>query len=114
MDEREQLRSIVRWRTKHKPDSAARLADALSELMENRISPRHTRFGSVVELWGGLLPAELAQHCKLADISSGQLKVQVDSPSYMHELRLCSSELLSEIQRQCPKARIEKIKFVIG
>ncbi len=113
MDGNEQLRNIVRWRTKPEFDATARLGDTLSELMENQISPRHVVFSSVVELFGRLLPAELARHCKLADISGGQLKVLVDSPSYMHELRLCSLELLGELQRQCPRARIRKIKLVI-
>jgi len=127
MDESKQLRNPVpirrepelkgcgvRWRTKPKLDRAVRLGDTLSELMENRISPRYARYSSVIELWGRLLPAELSRHCKLADISEGQLKVLVDSPSHMHELRLCNSELLGELQKQCPKARIRKIKFVIG
>ncbi len=114
MDENERLCNIVKWRTKPKADRAASLGDTINELMENQISPRHARFGSVAQLWGQLLPAELSQHCKLADVSAGQLKVLVDSPSYLHELRLCSSELIKELQRQCPRARIKKIRFIIG
>ena len=91
-----------------------RLGDLLSGLMEERISPRQARFELVSGLWSELLPAELGRHCRLADISGGQLKVLVDSPSYAHELRLCSSELLSELQRRCPRGRIKKIKIAIG
>jgi hypothetical protein len=40
--------------------------------------------------------------------------VQVDSPSYVYELQLCSSELLNELQQQCPKARLTRIKFVVA
>jgi len=114
MDQNERLCNIVKWRTKPKADKAARLGDTINELMENQISPRHARFGSVAQLWDQLLPAELSQHCRLADISAGQLKVLVDSPAYLHELRLCSSELIRELQRQCPRARIKKIRFAIG
>jgi len=32
----------------------------------------------------------------------------------MYELRLCSSELLNEVQQRCPRAGIKKIKFVIS
>ena len=113
MDESEQLRSILEWRTKQKPDRTARLGDTIKQLMENRISPQHARFGPIAQLWGQLLPEELYRHCELTDISGGQLKVLVDSPAYMYELRLCSSELLKELQRRCPKARIKKIKFVV-
>ena len=109
----ERLRSAVRWRTKRKPNRTVRLGNVLSELMENWISPQQAKFESVFELWSRLLPAELRRHCKIADISGGQLKVLVDSPSYMYELQLCSSELLKELQRGA-SVRIRKIKFVVG
>ena len=80
--------------------------------MDDQISPRQAQFSEVVEIWHRLLPAELCGHCEIIDISGGQLKVQVDSPSYMYELQLCSSELLKELQRQCPRVRLTKIKFV--
>jgi predicted nucleic acid-binding Zn ribbon protein len=116
MDEIERLRNADRAGVKRrtKPNSTATLGEALSELMEDRIVPQQSRFGSVTDLWSELLPAELYQHCRLAGISGGQLKVLVDSPSYMHELRLCSSQLLKELQQRCPKARIRRIKLVIG
>jgi predicted nucleic acid-binding Zn ribbon protein len=96
------------------PGRAVRLSDTLSELMNNHISPRQARFGSIAELWSQLLPAELSRHCRLHEVSSGQLKVLVDSPVYMYELKLCSSELLEELRRQCPRAKIKEIKFVVG
>lgn len=113
MDESEQLRNIVNWRKKQKRGGPVRLADALSELVENRVSPRQARFSAVAKLWNRLLPAELRQHCEITDISNGQLKVRVDSSSYMYELQLCSSELLGELQQQCPQVRLTKIKFAI-
>jgi predicted nucleic acid-binding Zn ribbon protein len=113
MGESERLRNAM-GRRRAGPDRATRLGDILSELMENRISPQQARFGTLAELWGELLPAELRWHCKLADISGGQLKVVVDSPSYANELRWCSSELLDELQRQFPRAKIKGIKFVVG
>jgi hypothetical protein len=82
--------------------------------MENRISPQQAKFGPIAEFWNQLLPEELRRHCKIADISGGQLKVLVDLPAYTYELQLCSSELLSELKRQCPRANIKKIKFVVG
>ncbi len=82
--------------------------------MAEQISPRQTKFSEVAEVWSQLLPAELRRHCEIADISGGQLVVQVDSPSYVYELQLCSSELLEELQQQCPKARLTKVKFVVA
>ena len=97
-----------------RPRSTVRLGDTLSELMEDEIRPQQGRFGSIVQLWGQLLPAELSSHCRIVDISAGRLKVLVDSPSYMYELQLCSSAVLKELQRRCPQARLQKIKLAVG
>lgn len=112
MDEDGRLRSVIKWRMR--PDRAEKLGDTLSRFMKGRVLPQQARFGPVVELWEQLLPVELSQHCKIADISGGQLKVRVDSSSYMYELQLCSSELLENLQRLCPRARIKQIKLVVG
>lgn len=112
MDEDERLCNVIKWRMR--PDRAEKLGDTLSRFMEGWVSPRQARFGPVIEMWGQLLPAELSRHCEIADISGGKLKVRVDSSSYMYELQLCSSELLINLQRLCPRARIKQIKFVIG
>jgi hypothetical protein len=95
-------------------DGPARLGDAVRDVLENRISPRQARFSSVVESWQQLVPVEFACHCKLADLTAGTLKVMVDSPSYMYEMQLCRSALLSELQRECPHARIRKIDLAVG
>jgi len=114
VDEGEQLRKAVKWRAAHRANNTVSLGDVLSELMENRVSPQQTRFGLITEAWNQLLPAELCQHCRIVDISSGRLKVLVDSSSYMYELQLLSCELLGELARQCPQARIREIKFAVG
>jgi hypothetical protein len=110
----EQSGKITRWQTPQKPAGAVRLGDTVRALLEGWISPQQTRFESICELLTRLLPIELREHCKITDISGGQLKVLVDLPSYMYELQLCSSELLKELRRRCPQARIKKIKFVVG
>lgn len=118
MDQSKQLFNLdeiaIKQRADRNRNRARRLGDVLNELMGSNISPRQARFACVDELWSQLLPPELEQHCRLADITSGQLKVLVDSPSHLHELQLCGLELLAELQRQCPQARIKKIKFTIG
>ena len=114
MNEDQQLRDAVKWQRKPDPDRAVRLGNVTMELMKNRISPQQARFGPIAELWTLLLPDELRRHCKIVGFYSGQLKVQVDSPAYMYELKLCSSELLSEMQQQCPRTNIKKIKLVVG
>jgi hypothetical protein len=104
----------VKRRTRPGSNKAVRLGDVLGELMEGQISPRQARFESIVDLWCQLLPVELRRHCKIADISGGQLKVLVDSSSYANELRWCSSQLLEELGQRCPQARIKRIKVAVG
>ncbi|MHC4363559.1 MAG: DciA family protein [Planctomycetota bacterium] len=104
----------VGFRAKSYSGKTARLGESVRRLMDDMVSPRRARFASVAELWDQLLPEELLRHCRLADVSGGQLKVLVDSPPYMHELRMCSSELLGELQRRCPQARLKQIRFAIG
>lgn len=98
---------------KRRSKEAVRLSEATSEFMASHIQPQQNRFDSVVGLWDELLPAGLAEHCEIVEISSGRLKVHVDSPSYMYELQLCRSELLNELQKY-PAIRIKDIKFIIG
>ena len=114
MHGREQLRNSMKGRAKRRLDRTVRLGQAVQQLMAAQISPRQASFDAVVEVWRQVLPAELCQHCEIIDVSSGQLKVQVDSPSYRYELQLCGSELLRELQRRCPRVRLTKIKFVVA
>ena len=92
---------------------AVRLDIIVKELLVDNISMRQNIYDSVGRLWRQLLPPELLQHCSIDDISGGLLRVRVDSPIYAHELQLCSSELLKELQRRCPQARIQKIKTIL-
>lgn len=113
-DEGEQLRKAVRWQAAPRADNTVSLGNALSGFIENRVLPQQIRFGLIAEAWSQLLPAELCQHCRIAEVSGSRLKVIADSPSYMYELQLLSYELLKELARQCPQVRIREIKFAVG
>jgi len=114
MNQDEQFRSAVKNRKGRYMNGSVRLGDIAKELMENRISPQQAKFGSIPQVWNQLLPEELRRHCKIVGFSGGWLKVLVDLPAYKYELQLCSSQLLSELQQQCPRAHIKKIQFVVG
>jgi len=114
VEDEQLLHNTVERRRARKSDSTVRLGEVVQNFMTKWVSPRQARFGAVAELWSQLLPAELCRHCEIVDISGGELKVSVDSPAYKYELQLCSSEILEELQQQCPKARLTKIKFVVA
>lgn len=106
--------SSINWRSQPVQQMPVRLGDIIKERMDQWISPQQRKFASVVQLWSKLLPDELRQHCRLTDISAGKLWVSVDSPSYMYELQLCSSEIIAELRRCCPQVRIKTIKIALA
>ena len=99
---------------RRKDQSATALGQAVGQLMDSRIAPNCQKYGAIAQCWAELLPAELAAHSRIADFSSGELKVAVDSSSHLYEMRLCANELLEVLQRNCPQAKIRQIKFIIG
>ena len=108
------MRRMVEGRRLQHSDRTVSLGNAAEQLMAGWIAPRQSKYGPVAEVWEQLLPEGLNEHCEIVDITAGRLKVKVDSPSYRYELQLCSTELLEELQRQCPKSRLRQIKFVIA
>ncbi len=101
---------------RHSPNAtcAVKLGDAVGDLLARQILPHAAKANSVVEVWMRLLPPSLAAHCRLAQVAAGRVKVIVDSAPYMYELQLCRSDLLRELRRQCPHARIRELDFAIG
>ena len=114
MDEIEQIQNTLDYRRRWKRYGAVSLGQVAQQLLTRQISPQQAKFSQVDEVWRDLLPAELQQHCEIIGISGGQLEIQVDSPSYVYELQLCRSELLTELQQQCPRVRLTKIKFSVA
>jgi predicted nucleic acid-binding Zn ribbon protein len=98
----------------HRLDNVVGLGEVVSELVQNRILPQQIRFGLIIAAWHQMLPAELYRHCRIVEISNNRIQVRVDSPSYMYEMQLCRAELLKELARRCPQARIKDIKVVVG
>lgn len=90
------------------------LGKALDKLVKGRLSTQYSRYGGVVKAWDSLLPAELSRQCRPVGVSGGQLEVAAESAVYAGQLRICSEQLLSHLQRQCPRARIRKIKITVG
>jgi len=95
-------------------ESIPLLGEVLEKMVGERLSVRHEQTMQLEQAWAEVLPSLLAAHCRIDEFSSGTLKVVVDRPGYMHELRLCKKDLCSEINRAAPSAKIRDIKLVIG
>ena len=89
------------------------LSEALERFLRERVTPCQGQWESITQLWQNLIPATLREHCRIKEIAGGLLKITVDSPVYMHELRLCKDELLREIQNRCTGQRVKKIKIIL-
>lgn len=66
----------------------------------------------VVDVWRQVLPTMLYEHCRLAGISGGVLRVEAEPGPYMHEMRMVSGELLEHLQNRCRRAGVKKIVVV--
>ena len=95
----------------------ALLSQPLEELMASRpmgLSQRYEAANQICLLWAQLLPPELAQHCRVVDLSGGLLTVEADSPSYMYELRISSHQLIEHLRQGCPAARVKVMKIILA
>ena len=95
----------------------APLAEALAEIMEPKrsgITQRYEAAGRINEAWSQILPVEMIRRCRIVDLAAGLLTVEVDSPSYMYELRISSQQLVEELRRECPEAKLRAMKIVLA
>ncbi len=88
----------------------SKIGDMIGTFVE-RLEPVHTRFDSVAEALESLLPPNIRDHCRLGGVSGGAVTLIASGASYMYELQLCKAELLLELQRLCPTARLHRIQI---
>ena len=101
-------------RRKNQP---ALLADALVSLMgadNTGVAKRYEAASRLSEIWTRILPPELAEHCRIIDLSAGRLTVEADSPSYLYELRISSRQLVEHLRLECPAAKVRAVKIVLA
>jgi len=112
MDPLERAIRSARIQRRRPGDSATRLADMLGALMSVVLEPGHERFSVLAEAWEHVLPPEMLEHCKVAGLADGRLTVAVAGSAHRYEMQMRSAELLAELKRRCPAARLKKIELV--
>ena len=112
MEEIERIEQAVKGRQIKRYDKFVSIGQAAEQFIAGQVVPQQKRYGDVIETWNQVLPDELGKHCEIIEISGGSLTVQVDSPSYKYELHLCSTAILKELQKECPRAKLTKIKLL--
>ncbi len=109
MNEEELLRSTVKW--KKRPGV---YADRVGTSAQRYLGERGRQFNknaAIVDAWHRIIPEKFHEHCRIAGISKGVLRVEVESGPYMHEMQLASREILEQIQNYCGSVGIEKIRL---
>ncbi|MFA5424686.1 MAG: DUF721 domain-containing protein [Phycisphaerae bacterium] len=97
---------------KHR-DDVSQLGDLLGDMV-GRFGERHELTVKLEQAWSEILPAGLSEHCRLDEVSAGVLKVNVDGPGYMHEIRMCKRQLCDALNKAVPGLKIRDIKTNIG
>jgi len=94
-------------------EPSVRLSDNVKGYVEKYILPRQKVFEAIKCVWTSILPAYLRDHSRIADIYRGRLTVVVDSAPYKYELQLRCAEILEQLQRLCPNAKLTEIRLTI-
>ena len=105
------LNSIIPQKTVKEPQRQARSIGIIFEEYKKRLR-KHKKQSSVVELLSHLLPRELEEHCRVTSFLQGVLKVEVEAGPYMFEMRSLRSQLLEQLQLNCPGAKVDSIRLV--
>jgi hypothetical protein len=96
---------------------AAPIGEALAKFMAPGpagLTQRYETASQIRTLWTQLLPAVLAQHCRVVDLSQGLLTVEADSPSFLYEMRISSQQLIGFLRQGCPSAKVRAIKVILA
>ncbi len=112
MDPFERAIRCARTRTTARAGSATRLGDTLDVLMGRHLNGGHERFSALTEAWERLLPPDLIDQCEIRDFADGRLRVAVVGSAHRYEMQLRAGELLAQLKKQCPRARLMRIELV--
>lgn len=66
----------------------------------------------VERIWQNLLNPQELQHTKLVGIKDGVLRVHVDSPAWLYQMKLRQFKILEQLKNEIPD--IKTIRFQIG
>jgi len=82
--------------------------------MDERVCAGYEQSQRLRQSWLEVVPGELAAHCRIEEFTGGVIKVVVDGPAYMHELRLWKRKLCERLNSITPRCGVKDIKIVIG
>jgi predicted nucleic acid-binding Zn ribbon protein len=115
MDEEGRLRSLTqKAQARAKARRPRLLGEAVNQYIAERVEPQQETSDDIAAAWRELVPRNLAGFCRLAEIARGRVRIVVNSPSYLYQLRLAAPGLLKQLQARCGRKAVKEIKFEIG
>ena len=115
MDEEGRLRRATQRPCPSPQAGGARLlGEIVSEYITGHVGRQHEAFSNAAAAWDEIVPAEVAGFCRLAEVTRGTARVVVNSPSYLHHLRLQGPELLRQLQQRSGRKVVKQLRFEIG
>jgi predicted nucleic acid-binding Zn ribbon protein len=93
---------------------ACPLGEVVNRYIAEALNPQHETAAKVAAAWQEVVPAAMAGHCRLAEVSRGTARILVSSPSYLHQLRLMEAQLLAGLQQKAGRKAVRGIRFQIG
>jgi predicted nucleic acid-binding Zn ribbon protein len=89
------------------------LAEALKKALDQWNLTKDMKRHEVLSNWESIAGAQIAERSKPLKIQGHQLIVEVDHPTWIQELTMLKSHLLSKIAQSYPQSRIKNIRFVL-
>jgi len=115
MDQDEELRQLTQQKA---PASMGRepwrLGALVCDYMTKQIEPTQQRMSVLRAVWAKVVPPRLRSHCRAAELVKGELKILVDGPVYLYQLRVLAVELLTDLRKTPPARKVRKLTFALG
>ncbi len=106
-----QIEQLRMWRARREWDTAI---GPLVARKGAEIKTAQKRLGSFVDLWEGVVPADLADHTRITGMRSGVAYVTVDSSSTGYELDRRLREGLEQQLRQAFGKTLVRVRISVG
>jgi hypothetical protein len=106
-----QLERLRQWRNRPARDQSMAF---ITKQFKQEIERPYKQVSAIVDTWAQLVPAELAEHCRLQSLRRSVLRVAVDSSEHLYQLdRLLRQGLADQITRQHPAAGVRRIQLYL-
>lgn len=106
-----QIEQLREWRRRREWDTAI---GPLIARKAAEVKRAEKRLGSFVDLWEGLVPADLAAHTRVTRVRSGVAHVTVDSSSTGYELDRRLREGLEQKLRAAFGKTLIRVRITVG